>query len=154
RSRTRSSTAISQCPTSRALASNSTTRPSTLRMSCTRGRGSAPATTPSRCSTSFPVGRSTVNGPRYNGVDMKIIVAAPFLEPHRARFEAALPVDAQVFWQSNGVSPDDLRDADVYVGSRFTAAMADTAEKLRLIHVAGAGTDKVDIDALSPDTLV
>ena len=49
---------------------------------------------------------------------------------------------------------DELRDADVYVGSRFTAAMADAAEKLRLIHVAGAGTDKVEFDALAPGTLV
>ena len=57
-------------------------------------------------------------------------------------------------WQTNGVSPDELRDADVYVGSRFTAAMADAAEKLKLIHIAGAGTDKVDFDALPPDTLV
>jgi phosphoglycerate dehydrogenase-like enzyme len=85
---------------------------------------------------------------------MKVIVAAPFLEPHRKRFEAALPADTRVYWQSNGVSPDELRDTDVYVGSRFTASMADTAEKLRLIHVAGAGTDKVDIDALAPDMLV
>lgn len=60
----------------------------------------------------------------------------------------------RVCWQANGVSPDDLRDADVYVGSRFTSAMANTAEKLKLIHVAGAGTDKVDFDALPPDMLV
>ena len=38
---------------------------------------------------------------------------------------------------SGGVPLDELRDADVYVGSRFTAEMADAAEKLRLIHVAG-----------------
>ena len=42
----------------------------------------------------------------------------------------------------------------MYVGSRFTAAMADAAEKLKLIHVAGAGTDKVDFAALPPDMLV
>ncbi len=59
-----------------------------------------------------------------------------------------------MYWQSNGVSADELRDADVYVGSRFSAAMAEAAEKLRLIHIAGAGTDKVDFDALPPDTLV
>ena len=53
-----------------------------------------------------------------------------------------------------GVPLDELRDADVYVGSRFTAEMADAAEKLRLIHVAGAGTDKVEFDALAPDVLV
>jgi phosphoglycerate dehydrogenase-like enzyme len=85
---------------------------------------------------------------------MKIVVADANLVPHRERFEAAVPVDARVCWQAGGVSPDELRDADVYVGSRFTAAMAAAAEKLRLIHVAGAGTDKVDFDALAPDTLV
>jgi phosphoglycerate dehydrogenase-like enzyme len=84
---------------------------------------------------------------------MKIVVADANLVPHRERFEAAL-TDARVCWRANGVSADDLRDTDVYVGSRFTAAMADTADKLRLIHVAGAGTDKVDFDGLAPDTLV
>jgi phosphoglycerate dehydrogenase-like enzyme len=42
-----------------------------------------------------------------------------------------------------------VRDADVYVGSCFTAEMADAAEKLGLIHPAAAGTDKVDFDALA-----
>jgi phosphoglycerate dehydrogenase-like enzyme len=84
---------------------------------------------------------------------MKIVVADANLVPHRERFEAALP-DARVCWQANGVSPHELRDADVYVGSRFTAPMADVAEKLKLIHVAGAGTDKVDFGVLSPEVLV
>jgi phosphoglycerate dehydrogenase-like enzyme len=82
---------------------------------------------------------------------MKIVVADANLVPHRARFEAALPPGSQVSWQA---SEDELRDADVYVGSRFTAEMASAAEKLRLIHVAGAGTDKVDFGALGPDVLV
>ena len=42
----------------------------------------------------------------------------------------------------------------MYVGGRFTAAMAAAAPKLRLLHVAGAGTDNVAFDALHPDTLV
>ena len=82
---------------------------------------------------------------------MKIVVADANLVPHRARLEAAVPPDAQVRWSA---SLDELRDADVYVGSRFTAEMAKAAEKLRLIHVAGAGTDKVDFSALAPDVLV
>lgn len=49
---------------------------------------------------------------------------------------------------------DDLRDADVHIGSRFTAEMASAAEKLRLIHVAGAGTDKVDFGAVPNEVLV
>jgi len=82
---------------------------------------------------------------------MKIVVADANLVPHRERLEAAVPSGSQVSW---GASVDELRDADVYVGSRFTAEMAKVAEKLRLIHVAGAGTDKVDFEALGPDVLV
>ena len=82
---------------------------------------------------------------------MKIVVADANLVPHRTRFEAAMPSGSQVVWHP---SLDELRDADVYVGSGFTAEMAGAAEKLRLIHVAGAGTDKVDFAALGPDVLV
>ena len=85
---------------------------------------------------------------------MKIIVADANLVPHLSRLEAAVPAGAQVCWHPGGVPPEELRDADVYVGGRFTAEMANAAEKLRLIHVAGAGTDKVDFDALAPDVLV
>jgi phosphoglycerate dehydrogenase-like enzyme len=60
----------------------------------------------------------------------------------------------KVGWHVGGVFLDRLRDADVYVGSRFTTEMADAAEKLKLIHVAGAGTDKVEFEALGPDILV
>jgi phosphoglycerate dehydrogenase-like enzyme len=82
---------------------------------------------------------------------MKIVVADPNLMPHRERFEAALPPGSQVVWQP---SLDELRNADVYVGSTFTAEMAEVAEKLRLVHPAAAGTDKVDFAALRPDVLV
>ncbi|KMO72743.1 hydroxyacid dehydrogenase [Mycolicibacterium chubuense] len=85
---------------------------------------------------------------------MKIVVADPNLLPHRDRFEAMAPPGSDIRWLITGVPEAELRDAEVYVGSRFTADMARTAEKLRLIHVAGAGTDKVDFAALSPDMLV
>jgi len=88
---------------------------------------------------------------------MKIIVGDPNLMPHRSRFESALPPEATVRWLI-GAYPhtllDELRDTDVYVGGRFTAAMAGAAERLRLVHLAGAGTDKVDFAALSADVLV
>jgi len=83
---------------------------------------------------------------------MKIVVDDANLAPHRERLEAA--VDAQVCWYVGGAPLEELRDADVYVGSRFTAEMAEVAEKLWLIHVAGAGTDKVEFDALAPAVLV
>jgi phosphoglycerate dehydrogenase-like enzyme len=87
---------------------------------------------------------------------MKVVVADANLVPHRERLEAAVPSGTRVSWHAGGVplDLDELRDADVYVGSRFTADMADAAEKLRLIHVAGAGTDKVEFEALGPDILV
>jgi phosphoglycerate dehydrogenase-like enzyme len=88
---------------------------------------------------------------------VKIIVADRNLVPHRERFEAALPAGATVLWRTGTQSADvydELRDAQVYVGGRFTADMACIAEKLRLIHVAGAGTDRIDFDALSREVLV
>ena len=88
---------------------------------------------------------------------MKILLADANLSPHRDRFEAALPAGVEVVWRA-GRDPltlrEELRDAEVYVGSRFTAAMADMTEKLRLIHVAGAGVDKVEFGALPPGVLV
>ncbi|MHA0285556.1 2-hydroxyacid dehydrogenase [Mycobacterium sp. C3-094] len=85
---------------------------------------------------------------------MKIVVADPNLLPHRDRFEAMAPADSDVRWVPDGVTGPDLRDADVYVGSRFTADMAGAAERLRLIHVAGAGTDKIEFAALDAGILV
>jgi phosphoglycerate dehydrogenase-like enzyme len=88
---------------------------------------------------------------------MKIIVADRNLVPHRERFEAGLPAKAVVAWHV-GSDPtamlDDLRDAQVYVGGWFSADMAAVAERLRLIHAAGAGTDRIDFDALSDEVLV
>ncbi len=88
---------------------------------------------------------------------MRIVVTDANLRPHRERLEAALPADAEVRWRF-GADPAallvDLRDAEVYVGGRFTADMADIAQKLRLVHVVGAGTDRVDFTALPDDVLV
>ncbi len=88
---------------------------------------------------------------------MKVVVADPNLVPHRDRLQAALPADSTVHWHDawNGDELlEDLRDAEVFVGGRFTSAMAGAAEKLRLVHTAGAGTDKIAFDALGPDVLV
>ncbi|MGB3354700.1 MAG: 2-hydroxyacid dehydrogenase [Mycobacterium sp.] len=85
---------------------------------------------------------------------MLIVVADSNVVPHRERFEAIVPAGADIRWRIGGVPTADLRDAEVFVGSRFDAEMARTAEKLRLIHVAGAGTDKIDFGSLPPDVLV
>jgi phosphoglycerate dehydrogenase-like enzyme len=88
---------------------------------------------------------------------VRIIVTDSNLLPHRMRFEEALPADAEVYWRAD-TEPRallaDLRQAEVYVGGRFTADMASVAEKLRLVHVVGAGTDRVEFEALSDDVLV
>ena len=85
---------------------------------------------------------------------MKVLVGDRNLVPHRRRFEAALPPEVKVFWAGGDISSDRLRDAQVFVGGRFTAEMAATAEKLRLVHVAGAGTDRIAFEALGADVLV
>jgi phosphoglycerate dehydrogenase-like enzyme len=85
---------------------------------------------------------------------MKVLIGDRNLVPHRRRFEAALPPEVETIWAGGDINPDRLREAQVFVGGRFTAEMANAAEKLRLVHVAGAGTDRVDFAALGPDVLV
>ena len=86
---------------------------------------------------------------------MKVVIRDPNLVPHRDRLEAALPPGTTVHWHdATSQILDELRDADVFVGSRFTAEMAGAAQKLRLVHTAGAGTDKVSFDALAQGVLV
>ncbi|MGV9799885.1 2-hydroxyacid dehydrogenase [Mycobacterium sp. NPDC003449] len=87
---------------------------------------------------------------------MKIVVADTHLTSHRAALEAGVPAEATLHWMTPGdpAVAAELRDADVFVGSRFTAEMADAATNLRLIHVNGAGTDRVDFASLRPEVLV
>ncbi|MEW1932075.1 2-hydroxyacid dehydrogenase [Rhodococcus sp. NPDC079359] len=88
---------------------------------------------------------------------MKIVVGDRNVLPHREQFEAGLPADAEVVWcipfDEDRVI-DELADADVYVGGKFSAAMGAAAPKLRMVHVAGAGTDNVDRSRLGPDVQV
>ncbi|MCT7657970.1 2-hydroxyacid dehydrogenase [Mycobacterium deserti] len=83
---------------------------------------------------------------------MKVVVVDPSLVPHRERFEAGLPAGTTVVW--GDTTEAALREADVFVGSRFTPEMSAVAKKLLLVHVAGAGTDKVAFDVLSPKVFV
>jgi phosphoglycerate dehydrogenase-like enzyme len=84
---------------------------------------------------------------------VKIVVADRNLTPHRERFETNLPTGSTVVWHCETTAPD-LADAQVFVGSTFTASMARSATKLRLVHVAGAGTDGIDFGALPAGVLV
>lgn len=47
-----------------------------------------------------------------------------------------------------------IADADVYVGSVLTAEMAAAAHELRLVQVAGAGVDRIALDALPSRVVV
>ncbi|GGF98006.1 2-hydroxyacid dehydrogenase [Rhodococcoides trifolii] len=88
---------------------------------------------------------------------MKIVVGDRNLLPHRGLFESLVPEDATVSWHrrfDEDAIAADLVDADVYVGGRVTPAMAEAGRGLALVHVAGAGTDKIAFDALGSDTSV
>lgn len=47
-----------------------------------------------------------------------------------------------------------LADADVWISKRFTARMAESANRLKLIQTIGAGTNEIDFDAVPPGTTV
>ncbi|OZD08166.1 hydroxyacid dehydrogenase [Rhodococcus sp. 06-235-1A] len=88
---------------------------------------------------------------------MKVVVGDRNVLPHREQFEAGLPADTEVIWcvpfdESRVIG--ELADADVYVGGKFSAAMGAAAPNLRMVHVAGAGTDNVDRSGLGPDVQV
>ncbi|AOS64737.1 2-hydroxyacid dehydrogenase [Actinoalloteichus hymeniacidonis] len=62
-------------------------------------------------------------------------------------------------WRLLAGRPDDevaeeLADADVLVASRMTPEMARRAGRLRLVHVTGAGYDRIPLDALAPGVTV
>jgi len=88
---------------------------------------------------------------------MKIVVADRNLLPHREVFDAALPAGATVTWHD---TPDghsvvsDLATADVLVGPKLTAEMGSQAPNLKLVHVAGAGVDGIDRNALPTGAII
>jgi phosphoglycerate dehydrogenase-like enzyme len=82
---------------------------------------------------------------------MRIVIADSNLMPQRATFESALPEGSVTSWHDSWNEHSvltDLKDADVYVGPKFTEAMGAEARNLRLVHVAGAGYDGIDPAAL------
>lgn len=88
---------------------------------------------------------------------MKIVIADANLSAHRSQLDSALPPGAAAYWydgMSESALHAELAEAEVYVGGRFTAEMANSAPLLRLVHVAGAGTDNIDFDALDPSVVV
>lgn len=88
---------------------------------------------------------------------MKIVVADANLAPLRAHLEEGLPTGAEVRWPD----PRDLdavaaavADADVLVSGHCPAAVGAAGRNLRLVHVAGAGVDGIDVAGLAPGTIV
>lgn len=84
---------------------------------------------------------------------LRVVVADSNLLPHRDAFEAGVPPGTRVTWHDRldeAAVAADLPGTQVFVGARFTAAMGIAADALRLVHVAGAGTDGIDVAAL-PD---
>lgn len=79
---------------------------------------------------------------------MKVVVAEPYLLPHRDLLISQAPPGTEFSW-----SGSDLAGVDVYVGSVFTKEMAAAADRLRLVQVAGAGTNGVDFSALPADAV-
>lgn len=88
---------------------------------------------------------------------MKVVVGDRNVLPHREQFEKGLPSGTEIVWVvpfDEALAIAELADADVYVGGRFSAAMGAAAPALKMVHVAGAGTDNVDRSGLGPDVQV
>ncbi|RPA06122.1 2-hydroxyacid dehydrogenase [Gordonia sp. OPL2] len=88
---------------------------------------------------------------------MKVVVGERNLLPHRNLVESLMPDGVTLSWHERfdeGAIAADLHDAQVYLGGRVTPAMARAGEHLRLVHIVGAGTDKVAFGDLPPATLV
>jgi phosphoglycerate dehydrogenase-like enzyme len=73
---------------------------------------------------------------------MRVVITDPNLLPLSDELEGLLPEGTETVWL-----PEDLitalKAADVLVGPAFTPDMAEAAPGLRLVQVAGAGTDRI-----------
>ncbi|WP_329001946.1 2-hydroxyacid dehydrogenase [Kribbella sp. NBC_00709] len=72
---------------------------------------------------------------------MRVVITDPNLLPLRDELEALLP-KTELVWLPDELL-DALKTADVLVGPAFTEEMAAAAPNLKLVQVAGAGTDRV-----------
>jgi phosphoglycerate dehydrogenase-like enzyme len=82
---------------------------------------------------------------------VKVVVADSNLLPFRELLTELTPANTTISmyprFDAEAVV-GDLPDAEVFVGPKFTLAMGTAARRLRLVQVAGAGTDGVDRTAL------
>jgi len=80
---------------------------------------------------------------------MKIVVTEPNLVPHRAVLEAGLPPGSNVVWTSGAAELEaEVGDAEVLVSSRVTAELGALGKQLKLVHVVGAGYERIDVASL------
>lgn len=101
----------------------------------------APAQSPDRQEESIPMTRPPLS----------VVVADANLLPHRTTVESSTPPGTRFTWlerfDEDAVS-DALPGSAVLVAPKFTPALTPAADALRLVHVAGAGLDGIDVDAL------
>jgi len=85
---------------------------------------------------------------------MRVVITDPNLLPLRDELESLLPASTDAVWVAQDDVLDALPNTDVLVGPAFTKAMSDAAPGLRLVQVAGAGTDRIQVDALTDKIVV
>lgn len=82
---------------------------------------------------------------------LDVVIADANLRPHRDLLESTSPSGTRFRWPEqldDEAIAKELRHAQVLVAPRFSTAIAAAASALRLVHVAGAGIDGIDQDAL------
>ncbi|WP_229871643.1 2-hydroxyacid dehydrogenase [Streptomyces longisporoflavus] len=80
-------------------------------------------------------------------------ILSRFHEPLKGRTEGRHTWLDACDWPAARVS-EQIPGVEVYVGSRLSAEDARRAERLRLVHVVGAGYDGIPLDALGPEVSV
>jgi phosphoglycerate dehydrogenase-like enzyme len=88
---------------------------------------------------------------------VKVVVADPNLDSYRSELtDGAPPNTTWVFRErSDEVAlVAELEDADVFIGTTLTPTMAARARQLKLVQVAGAGTDGIATSALPAATVL
>jgi phosphoglycerate dehydrogenase-like enzyme len=80
---------------------------------------------------------------------MRVVITDPNLLPLRDELEGLLPEGTETVWLPKDVV-EALKTANVLVGPAFTPEMADAAPVLKLVQVAGAGTDRITARGVVP----
>lgn len=82
---------------------------------------------------------------------LSVVVADANLLPHRTTLESSAPTGTRFTWLEHfdeGTVSTALPGNEVLVAPKFTPSLTRAADTLQLVHVAGAGFDGIDGDAL------